>query len=904
MQKELDQLLRTYPELMGAALIAKLPLHTLSALGLKRSEEAVKHHLCYKASVRKGHTTTPGLWLKQQDFPVVRAQIDKIQLHRKHLTETYIEAARKQAEVTAKRKETALKTAIYRLACASKLKQAQVQALITYPLAGEPSLEANTVVIQIIEHFARLLSPSLEIAVTDQRAYWVTLTDGLDEKPCKLRVSLHCPELLAPLLLQDSGAFSAAQAEKVASIRAERADTYAQWRLTAPAWYAQSQLLHWAHKDSSARPAHPLFILPDVAGVTTGLLVKWRNKKVLVKASALEVAEILWQKKRLLNDNLGFEVRQYLGQKLQEQITLALPEFEQLHPFGPRAMTLELNQKSWTEQLQAALNAGMPAEFNHPELFSLAEHELKVSLLKLRETLAITRCKSDMPPAVIDLYPVARSLKRRITFIHGPTNSGKTYEALELLKAASCGVYLGPLRLLALEIFDTLNYAEVPTNLHTGEVIEKIPGAMHTSSTIEMLNFQAIVDVAVIDEVQMLGDVDRGSAWLQAVLGAPAHHVVLVGSDSALQAVRQLAKITGEPLTEIAKKRLNPLEISASPIKLSHAPAGSALIVFSRKEALSLATHLRQAGKTVSVIYGALSPEVRTEQARQFRSGESQYLVATDAIGMGLNLPVHTVIFTQTSKFDGERVAPLTAALTQQIGGRAGRYGLKNVGCVTALDPHSIKHIQRAFGAQLKQVTAPFNFSLMGEVAQSISRHIESTSVIDVMQFFDHQLPLEPWLDARVTPEQYMLGKYLDKHAFTLPLKLLLSNAPAVNKGHISAEYFQMVEAVLAGEPNKPHLVTKTPAGMSLQDMEEHVQKLTLYCWMQQRFPQIFQHREQAQESLKDFNKSILKALTHNAAQRCPSCSKTLPWNHAFKLCESCFRERRSSYDSVGDWLY
>ena len=371
-----------------------------------------------------------------------------------------------------------------------------------------------------------------------------------------------------------------------------------------------------------------------------------------------------------------------------------------------------------------------------------------------------------------------------------------------------------------------------------------------------------------------------------------------MGSDSALNAVRQLTTITKEPLTEIAKTRLNPLTVMERPVKLGQLSPGSALIVFSRKEALSLATHLREMGKTVAVIYGALSPDVRTEQARLFRSGEAQFLVATDCIGLGLNLPVHTVVFTQSSKFDGQRIAPVSAALMQQIGGRAGRYGMEKVGYVGALDGPTLNHVKKSFSGHIPPVRAPYKFALMGEVADSIARHIGSEQAQDVLAFFDKQLPLESWLNARVTSEQYLLAQYVDRYAqFSLAVKLLLSGAPAVVKGQIDYDFCRMVQALIEQKPNKPRLLDQTPLHMSLQEMEAHVQKLTLYCWMQQRFPAVFAHKEEAQDSLKAFNKEILASLAKTAAKRCNACSKALPWNHAFNLCQKCHNEDRNSFE-------
>lgn len=127
-------------------------------------------------------------------------------------------------------------------------------------------------------------------------------------------------------------------------------------------------------------------------------------------------------------------------------------------------------------------------------------------------------------------FNLARSIKRHHHFYPGPTNSGKTYQALAALERATSGIYLAPLRLLAMEVRDRLVAAGVPCNLITGEERVLMDGAQHTASTIEMMNPGKQVEVAIIDEIQMLQDPDRGSAWTAALIGAPASQVFICGS--------------------------------------------------------------------------------------------------------------------------------------------------------------------------------------------------------------------------------------------------------------------------------------------------------------------------------------------------------------------------------------
>jgi ATP-dependent RNA helicase SUPV3L1/SUV3 len=299
-------------------------------------------------------------------------------------------------------------------------------------------------------------------------------------------------------------------------------------------------------------------------------------------------------------------------------------------------------------------------------------------------------------------YPLARSLKRHHKFFVGPTNSGKTYQAIQSLIAAPSGIYLAPLRLLAMEIRDTLMAAGVPCNLISGEERELVDGARHTASTIEMLNPALEVDVAVIDEIQMLQDPDRGSAWTAALVGAPAREVFVCGSNAVTELCLRVIESLGEEFEVTQCERMTPLVLETdsfcgsiySKLKVrDQLRKGDAVIAFSRKDVLTLSARFRQWGFSVASIYGALSPEVRRHESSRFCNSLADVLVATDAIGMGLNLPIRRIIFANTSKFDGVSNRLLNETEVKQIAGRAGRFGIYDIGYVNVLEDHERFHI-------------------------------------------------------------------------------------------------------------------------------------------------------------------------------------------------------------------
>src|SRR5690606_6457123 len=183
------------------------------------------------------------------------------------------------------------------------------------------------------------------------------------------------------------------------------------------------------------------------------------------------------------------------------------------------------------------------------EVLERIEHQRLQELLQLK----------DYPRA----FPLARSLRRRIHFKFGPTNSGKTYEALEALKAASSGVYLAPLRLLAMEVRDRLMADGVPCNLLTGEEHVEVPGARHTACTMEMMNPTREVRVAVIDEIQMLRVPQRGWAWTAALVGVPAREVCVCGSSVTHDICVRVVEAMEEAYDVTHLERMTPLDIEA-----------------------------------------------------------------------------------------------------------------------------------------------------------------------------------------------------------------------------------------------------------------------------------------------------------------------------------------------------
>lgn len=298
------------------------------------------------------------------------------------------------------------------------------------------------------------------------------------------------------------------------------------------------------------------------------------------------------------------------------------------------------------------------------------------------------------------LYP-ARRLTRRWIALLGPTNSGKTHRSIEAMAAAEHAIYLSPLRLMALENQERIESMGVPCSLVTGEEEIIREGATHFCCTVEeFARFRhQHWDVVVVDEVQMMADPQRGWAWVDALVSAHTPKLMMTGPALIEPSLRTLCELCEDQLQVQRTRRLSPVEVSKRSTTLERLEPGSLLVAFSRKLVLELKGMLESVGKSVSVVYGALSPEVRREQARRFREGEADIMVATDAVGMGLNLPAHTLCFYTDEKFDGIQNRQLKVQEVKQIGGRAGRFGHHASGEITALDPQTLKSIRRLFNS-------------------------------------------------------------------------------------------------------------------------------------------------------------------------------------------------------------
>ena len=469
-----------------------------------------------------------------------------------------------------------------------------------------------------------------------------------------------------------------------------------------------------------------------------------------------------------------------------------------------------------------------------------------------------------------DSFKTARRANRKVTLFVGPPNSGKTYTAFERLASAERGVYLAPLRLLALEGRDRLMAAGVPCSLRTGEESAAVDGARVVSSTIEMMGTGDLIDVAVIDEAQMIFDNSRGWAWTQAIVGAPAKELLIICSAYAVPAIENLLGLCGERCEVRHFERMQQVQLLPAAVPIANLKLGDAVVAFSRRDVLMLRDQVAANGKTVSVIYGALPPEVRKREAARFANGETEVLVATDAIGMGLNLPIRRVLFSTLTKFDGVGDRTLDESEVHQIAGRAGRYGIHEEGFAGVLaeaEPSAGRTLRDLLALQPR---APRHFK--APVApnwwhiDTISSKLGKRKLREVLGVFVEQLELDNAHFAVAELQQMQeIAAQLDERAAPLSLRerFIYAQAP------VDTRTEQLMEQFLGwterhawdGQAGEPSFLHDVDENSRLDRMEQALRACTLWLWLDQRFPGVFGYLDEVLALRERLNDGIAGQL-------------------------------------------
>ena len=580
--------------------------------------------------------------------------------------------------------------------------------------------------------------------------------------------------------------------------------------------------------------------------------------------------------------------------------------------------------KVYKEKLLVFFNTLLVEQGLKPELISAEEYErfflqLETNIWKgevfLRKeferfTQAIMALKrKDVSSTILRdylgqfwLHTDARRLNRKVIYHMGPTNSGKTYHAIEALCQAKKGCYLAPLRLLASELFDTMSSKGVKTTLLTGEEVIEVPDSTHFSSTIEMAKLQSRFDCCVIDEIQMLTDPQRGWAWTRALVNIQADEIHLCGDHSVLELVKKILALCGDTLEIREYTRMTELNVLDHQIPLSQMQKNDALIVFSRRNALKYKADLEELDFKVSIVYGRLSPEVRREQARKFDEGETDIMVSTDAIAMGMNLPVKRIVFSALSKFIDNKEIPLSFSEVKQIAGRAGRFKRFPVGEVTTL--HKVEDGLRIVRNALAHHLGQSDKAMVGpdlDIFSSVNNALTSNSLptlqlSEFLRLFNTMTFQKPFycVDMKEMIELAEMVEAADEDRTLTNAEIFGFACAPVNLGLI--EHVQYYLWILNHYVNNQDIFNEPIDDRSdnIDYLETSIKCVELFQWLSRHFNQKnfnFDQKELLENKTHAIER-LNELLSDKIGKTCSSCGCKMAANSRFNICDECFSKR------------
>ena len=509
--------------------------------------------------------------------------------------------------------------------------------------------------------------------------------------------------------------------------------------------------------------------------------------------------------------------------------------------------------------------------------------------------------KDVLPKQPKEYYPLARTMKRKFVLHIGDTNTGKTYESLEKLGNAKTGVYLAPLRLLALEVQDKLYSKGVKCSLLTGEEEIRVDGETHISSTIEKLDFGRTYEVAVIDEAQMLEDISRGAAWSSAIMGVCAEEVHICMSSFAKDVVVDLINYCGDEYEIINHTRDTELEVVEGKFNfLKDLQKGDALVVFSKRKVLNVAAKIKKdTSFNPSVLYGALPYTSRKKQFEAFLNGETDVLVCTDAIGMGINAPIKRVIFLEDKKYDGISNRKLLKPEIRQISGRAGRRGIYEHGTVIGSKDivegmkGEIKNIKNVFvglSPELLSIQGEFRDIMKAWELIKFPEPFRKSSLISQYEI----LNIIEVNNIDLTKEQLYRVMFLPVDTkSTYMIRLLTKYCRGISMNDEEIDF-----------PSKPQIEYDD----ELKQLEDYYKAIDLYYSFNKAFDLTFDKIKVDKERELTASKinTILVKESLRTVSKCSRCGKELPWDHIRYKCDDCYNSYGyggySYYGGYSDW--
>ena len=614
--------------------------------------------------------------------------------------------------------------------------------------------------------------------------------------------------------------------------------------------------------------------------------------------------------------NLRFKIKRSTLNRLEAQIKSRLKgEFSFPSPLAEKRVA-QLKPNLLSSLLGQSLRRDLVSDSEYDRWFSQlstniwrGESYIDTEFKKLVKAVLVLKRK-DISANILKnylgefwAYSNARQIKRKIIYHMGPTNSGKTYHAIEALSKVQKGCYLAPLRLLAAELYDTLNERGVKTTLLTGEEVIEIPEATHYSSTIEMARFNEVFDSCVIDEIQMISDPQRGWAWTRALVNIFSPVVHVCGDPSVLTLVQKIVDLCGDELEIVKYDRMTKLEVEKNLVRVGDLRKSDALIVFSRKNALKYKSELERLELKVSIVYGRLSPEVRREQARKFDQGETDVIVATDAIAMGMNLPIKRIVFSTLTKHINSKSFDISSSEIKQIAGRAGRFKKFPTGYVNCLSKveDGLPKVVDALTSKLqqkKQCMVGPDLDIFNQVNAALKNNgLPVLMLSEFLRLFNTMTFKKPFfcVELKEMIELTEMVEEADTDNHLSSAEIFGFACAPVNLGLIEhVQYF----IYILNHYVRSNSINYEPVDYQSDDidyLETAIKCVELFQWLSRHFSgKNFTYSEQELLENKVLAVEKLNTLLSNKiVKACASCGVKLDEKSKFAICEECFQNKK-----------
>lgn len=464
-----------------------------------------------------------------------------------------------------------------------------------------------------------------------------------------------------------------------------------------------------------------------------------------------------------------------------------------------------------------------------------------------------------------------RNEGRKVTILCAPTNSGKTYHGIQMIKEAlresekgNCQM-LFPLRVLALQVQQDIEEEGIPCSMITGEEQDIREHSRLDAMTVEIFDTDKEYDTVFLDEGQLSFGEERSSGYLRVLCGARCKHLIIACAPAALnQMTWYLGNVLKEKYEIKYLERLTPLQAINEVVDYSQVRNGDLVVAFSRKSIHEIAKRLSEQGLNVGTMYGALSPAARKAMLNQYRSNSYDVLVATDSIGMGVSAPAQRVLFAETEKFDGRDTRELHCEEYRQIAGRAGRFGYAEFGEAGVLTGNKPDKLIDVLGSDPELLNIPSKLYVLPDKSQLMAA--EGIGLKKALEVWGKAIKSNPLyaVSKDVFDELFLKAEWLDKKVFegliSYPEAVRLIFVTFPMKGRVSKFqiYKEWISKAARDKLVSPPVIQVKDELRKLEDLSIEI---TLMIQLSRIFPDNFPNSEMLNSQQNQLGEFIAKQL-------------------------------------------